>query len=84
MSLEMQNHTHKLQPSLIHQKVTMRPYLQEEICKITHTQIDLAHRSILLAFGLFFMVRYAPHSSFFFMLISEHNRKKQRGWKHVL
>jgi Cdc6-like AAA superfamily ATPase len=37
MSLEMLNHTHKLQSSLIHQKVTMRPYHHEEICKITHT-----------------------------------------------
>jgi hypothetical protein len=35
-------HTHRLQSSLIHQnKVTMRPYLHEEICKITHTQITV-------------------------------------------
>jgi DNA-directed RNA polymerase subunit L len=46
MSLEMQNHTHthtqRLQSSLIHQnKVTMRPYLHDEIWKITHTQITI-------------------------------------------
>jgi Trm5-related predicted tRNA methylase len=41
MSLEMQNHTQRLQSSLINQnKNTMRPYLHDEICKITHT-----HRS---------------------------------------
>jgi hypothetical protein len=35
-------HTHRLQASLIHQnKVTMRPYLHDEICKITHTQITV-------------------------------------------
>jgi hypothetical protein len=40
----MQNHTHthRLQSSLIHQnKVTMRPYLDDAICKITHTQITI-------------------------------------------
>jgi hypothetical protein len=37
----------------------------------------------LLAFGLFFMTRYAPDSGFFFMLTSEHKRKIQRGWKHI-
>jgi hypothetical protein len=39
MSLEVQNHTHthRLQSSLIHQnKVTMRPYHHDTICKITH------------------------------------------------
>jgi hypothetical protein len=36
----------------------------------------------LLAFGLFFMTRYAPDSGFF-MLTSEHKRKIQRGWKHT-
>jgi hypothetical protein len=42
---DMQNHTHRLQSSLIHQnKVTMRPYLHDEICKITHTSILLADR----------------------------------------
>jgi hypothetical protein len=41
---DMQNHTHRLQSSLIHQnKVTMRPYLHDEIWKITQT-----HTSILL------------------------------------
>jgi hypothetical protein len=36
----MQYHTHRLQSSLIHQnKVTIRPYLHDEICKITHTHI---------------------------------------------
>jgi hypothetical protein len=36
-------HTHRLQSSLIHQnKVTMWPYLHDEICKITHTH---THRS---------------------------------------
>jgi hypothetical protein len=35
-------HTHRLQSSLIHQnKVTRRPYLHDEICKITHTQITV-------------------------------------------
>jgi Cdc6-like AAA superfamily ATPase len=36
---DMQNHTHthKLQSSLIHQnKVTMQPYLHDELCKIIH------------------------------------------------
>jgi hypothetical protein len=37
----------------------------------------------LLAFGLFFMMRYSLDSSFFFMLTSEHKRKIQRGWKHI-
>jgi hypothetical protein len=48
---DMQNHTHRLQSSWIHHnKVTMRPYLHDEICKITHTHrscsqvIDLAAR----------------------------------------
>jgi hypothetical protein len=42
MSLEMQNHTHRLQSSLIHQnKVTMRPYLHDAICKITHTHTHI-------------------------------------------
>jgi hypothetical protein len=48
---DMQNHTHRLQSSLIHQnKVTMRPYLHDKICKITHTHrscsqvVDLAAR----------------------------------------
>jgi hypothetical protein len=36
----------------------------------------------LLAFGLFFMTRYAPDFGFF-MLTSEHKRKIQRGWKHI-
>jgi hypothetical protein len=47
----MQNHTHRLQSSLIHlNKVTMWPYLRDEICKITHTHrtfsqvVDLAAR----------------------------------------
>jgi hypothetical protein len=39
--------------------------------------------SILLAFGLFFLTRYAPDSGFFFMLTSENKRKIQRGWKHI-
>jgi hypothetical protein len=40
------SHTHRLQSSLIHRnKVTMRPYLHDEICKITHTSILLAGRS---------------------------------------
>jgi hypothetical protein len=50
-----------------------------------HTQIDLARRSsILLAFGLFFMTRYAP-SKFWLLahLKSEHKKKIQRGWKHI-
>jgi hypothetical protein len=46
------------------------------------SHVDLAHRSILLAFGLFFMTRYALDSSFF-MLTSEHKWKIQRGWKHI-
>jgi hypothetical protein len=29
------------------------------------------------------MMRYAPDSSFSFMLTSEHKRKIQRGWKHI-
>jgi hypothetical protein len=44
-------HTHILQSWLIHQnKVTIRPYLHDEICKITHTHrscsqvVDLATR----------------------------------------
>jgi hypothetical protein len=38
----MQNHTHRLQSSLIHQnKVTMRPYLHDVICKITQTHITV-------------------------------------------
>jgi hypothetical protein len=51
----------------------------------SHTQIDLARRSsILLAFRLFFMTRYAP-SRFWLLphLTSEHKRKIQRGWKHI-
>jgi hypothetical protein len=82
-------HTHILQSSLIHHKVTMWPYLHDEICKITHTDrscslVDLARKSsILRAFGLFFMTRYAPDSGFFFMLTSEHKSKIQRGWKHI-
>jgi hypothetical protein len=38
MTRYAKSHTHRLQSSLIHQnKVTMRPYLHDEICKITHT-----------------------------------------------
>jgi hypothetical protein len=54
MSLEMQNRTHKLQSSLIHQKVTMRPYLHDDICKITHTDrscsqvVDLARLRLVI------------------------------------
>jgi hypothetical protein len=45
MTRYAKSHTHRLQSWLIHQnKVTMRPYLHDEICKITHT-----HTSILLA-----------------------------------
>jgi hypothetical protein len=51
VSWDAKSHTHRLQSSLIHQnKVTMRPYLHDEICKITHTHrscsqvIDLAAR----------------------------------------
>jgi hypothetical protein len=63
MSLEMQNHTHRLQSSLIHQKkVTMWPYLHDETCKITHTdrsclQVDLARRSTIL---LHVVIEQAP------------------------
>jgi hypothetical protein len=32
---------------------------------------------------LFFMMRYAPDSGFFFMLTSEHKRKIHRGWKNI-
>jgi hypothetical protein len=35
--------------------------------------------SILFAFVLFFMMRYAPYSGFFLMLTSEHTRKIQGG-----
>jgi hypothetical protein len=43
MTRYAKSHTHRLQSSLIHQnKVTMRPYLHDEIRKITHT-----HRSCL-------------------------------------
>jgi hypothetical protein len=35
------------------------------------------------AVGLFFMMRYAPDSSFFFMLTSDHKRKIHRGWKNI-
>jgi hypothetical protein len=86
MSLEMQNHT---QITVIIDTVTIWLYIQEEICKITHTdrscsQVDLARRlAILLAFGLFFMTRYAPDSGFFLMLTNEHKRKIQRDWKHI-
>jgi hypothetical protein len=47
MTRYAKSHTHRLQSSLIHQnKVAMRPYLHDEICKITHTLILLAdHRS---------------------------------------
>jgi hypothetical protein len=54
MSLEMQNHTHRLQSSLIHHKVTMRAYLHDEICKITHTDrscsqvVDLSRLRLVL------------------------------------
>jgi hypothetical protein len=51
VSWDAKSHTHLLQSSLIHQnKVTMRPYLHDEICKITHTHwscsqvVDLAAR----------------------------------------
>jgi hypothetical protein len=45
VSWNAKSHTHRLQSSLIHQnKVTMRPYLPDEICKITHTSILLAGR----------------------------------------
>jgi hypothetical protein len=53
-------HTHRLQSSLIHQnKVTMWPYLHDEICKITHTHthIDLARRSSIL---LHVVIEQAP------------------------
>jgi hypothetical protein len=41
MTRYAKSHRHRLQSWLIHQnKVTMRPYLHDEICKITHT-----HRS---------------------------------------
>jgi hypothetical protein len=47
------------------------------------SQVGLARRSsILLTFGLFFMMRYALYSGFF-MLTSEHKQKIQRGWKHI-
>jgi hypothetical protein len=40
VSWDAKSHPHRLQSSLIHQnKVTMRPYLHDAICKITHTQI---------------------------------------------
>jgi hypothetical protein len=40
MTRYAKSHTHILQSSMIHQnKVTMRPYLHDEICKITHTHI---------------------------------------------
>jgi hypothetical protein len=43
---------------LIHQnKVTTRTYLHDEICKITHTHIDLAHRSSIL---LHVVIEQAP------------------------
>jgi Trm5-related predicted tRNA methylase len=52
MSLEMQNHTHRLQSSLIHQnKVTMRPYLYDEIGKITHTDRSCSQVVDLVAHG---------------------------------
>jgi hypothetical protein len=42
VSWDAKSHTHRLRSSLIHQKkVTMRPYLHDEICKITHTQITV-------------------------------------------
>jgi hypothetical protein len=51
MTRYAKSHTHKLQSSWIHQnKVTMRPYLHDEICKIAHTHrscsqvVDLAAR----------------------------------------
>jgi hypothetical protein len=48
----MQNHTHWLQSSLIHQnKVAMRPYLHDEICKITHTHRSSSHVVDLAACG---------------------------------
>jgi hypothetical protein len=51
MTRYAKSHTHRLQSSLIHQnKVTMQPYLHDEI-KITHTHIDLASRSPILLAG---------------------------------
>jgi hypothetical protein len=51
MTRYAKSHTHRLQSSLIHQnKVTMQPYLHDEICKITYTHrscpqvVDLAAR----------------------------------------
>jgi hypothetical protein len=42
MTRYAKSHTHRLQSSLIHQNnVTMQPYIHDEICKITHTQITV-------------------------------------------
>jgi hypothetical protein len=42
MTRYAKSHIHRLQSWLIHQnKVTMRPYLHDTICKITHTQITV-------------------------------------------
>jgi hypothetical protein len=54
-------HTHRLQSPLIQQnKVTMRSYLHDAICKITHT--DYSHHWYIrtrLQCGHIFMTRYA-------------------------
>jgi hypothetical protein len=61
----MQNHTHRLQSSLIHQnKVTLRPYLHDAICKITHTHTHTYYNHhwytrTRLQCGHIFMTRYA-------------------------
>jgi hypothetical protein len=46
----------------------------------SHTEIDLARRlSILLAFGLFFMTRYAPDSVFFLILQVNTRERYRKG-----
>jgi hypothetical protein len=46
----------------------------------SHTQIDLAHRTIFLTFGLFFMMRYAPDSGFFLILqVNTRDRYREGG-----
>jgi hypothetical protein len=66
MSLKVQNHTHKLQSSLIHKKVTKQPSM---FIIIRHYQ-DGEHRSKIRK-------RDAPDGLFFFMIASEHKRKIQ-------
>jgi hypothetical protein len=58
MTRYAKSHKHRLQSSLIHQNnITMRPYLRDDICKITHTHIDLARRSSIL---LHVVIEQAP------------------------